>query len=318
MFRMDYADRVIRRLTTSALGALIMGSMALSAQDRSASSIHDRIAALARQHEADLISLRRDLHRHPELSGQEVRTSRIVAERLRALGLDVQAGIAGTGVVGILTGGKPGPLIAYRADMDAVPSTDPDPADFRSETPGVRHICGHDLHVTIGVGLATVLAAVKSSLSGSVMFVFQPAEERATGAKAMLKAGVFEKRKPVAIYGLHTSPMAVGRIGTRGGRMMNPNAIATGAVNDDALAARAKADLIAVLGADAFIAIGEPPARFSEDFGDFQAVVPGVFFFLGASNQARGWNAMPHTPDFMLDEAAITFGIRAIAAVIVR
>lgn len=297
---------------------VLVGAAALVPQSRPVSSIHGQIAALARQHEADLIALRRDLHRHPELSWEEARTSRIVADRLRALGLDVQTGVGGHGVVGVLTGGKPGPLVAYRADMDAVPSTDPDPVEFRSVTPGVRHICGHDLHVTIGIGLATVLAAVKSSLSGSVMFIFQPAEERAAGARAMVKAGVFAKRKPVAIYGLHTSPLAIGTIGTRGGRMMNPNAIATGVVNDEALAARATNDLMAVLGADAVIALGEPPPRVSEDFGDFQAVVPGVFFFLGASNPAKGWNAMPHAPDFRLDEAAITFGIRAMAAVLVR
>src|SRR6185436_5771750 len=118
--------------------------------------------------------------------------------------LDVRTGVGGYGVVGVLKGGKPGPLVAYRADMDAVPSNEPDPVDFRSETPGIRHICGHDLHMTIAIGLASALHSVKADLPGSVMFIFQPAEERGAGAKAMLDAGVFAPTAPAAIFGLHT------------------------------------------------------------------------------------------------------------------
>jgi metal-dependent amidase/aminoacylase/carboxypeptidase family protein len=290
----------------------------VSGHVQASAAIHDRIAAHVRASESNLIAFRRDLHRHPELSGLEARTSRMVAERLRAAGLRVRTGVGGHGVVGVLQGAKTGPLVAFRADMDAVRSTEADPVEFRSDTPGVRHICGHDLHVTIGVGLAEALASVKADLAGSVMFIFQPAEERATGAKAMLVDGLFSSGKPSAIYGLHTSPYDVGRIATRGGRMMIANFGAPGVVNDDALAARAKADIIRAFGAAAFIDSGEPPARFSEDFGAFQAEVPGVFFFLGASNPARGLAAMPHSPDFALDEAAIAFGIRAMAVVIVR
>jgi metal-dependent amidase/aminoacylase/carboxypeptidase family protein len=303
-------------MTAAAL--LLFAGLTPAQARRPAASIHDRIDARVREREANLIALRRDLHRHPELSGHEVRTSRVIAARLTAAGLAVRTGVGGHGVVGILQGGKAGPLVAYRADMDAVRSTEPDSVEFRSETPGVRHICGHDLHVTIGVGLAEALASVKADLAGSVMFIFQPAEEGATGAKAMLNAGLFSSGKPSAIFGLHTAPYAVGRIATRGGRMMSANAVAPGVVNDVALAARAKADIVRLLGAAAFIDAGEPPPGFSEDFGAFQAEVPGVFFFLGASNPAQGVAAMPHSPAFALDESAIAFGVRAMARVLIE
>jgi len=110
---------------------------------------------------AELIELYRDLHRHPEVAGREVRTAGIIAKHLRALGLEVKARIGGHGVVGILEGGETGPVVAYRADMDAVFSDAPDPVSFRSETPGVRHICGHDLHVTVALGIAEALASIR-------------------------------------------------------------------------------------------------------------------------------------------------------------
>src|SRR5689334_14787638 len=167
-----------------------------------AMDIHARIAAHIKTITPGLVEIRRDLHRHPELSGEESRTAGIVAAKLKALGLEVRTGIGGHGVVGILRGGRPGPLVAYRADMDAVRSNETDPVEFRSVVAGVRHICGHDLHVTIGLGLASALASVRTTLPGSVMFIFQPAEERASGATAMLGAGLFAKEKPAAIFGL--------------------------------------------------------------------------------------------------------------------
>jgi metal-dependent amidase/aminoacylase/carboxypeptidase family protein len=188
----------------------------------------------------------------------------------------------------MLRGARSGPLLAYRADMDAFPSVEPDPVDFRSEVPGVRHICGHDLHVAVGIGLAASLASVRSDLAGTIMFIFQPAEETATGARAMLAGGVFSMEKPSAIFGLHTSAYATGRIATRAGRMMNAIGTVPGVVNDDALFEKARSSLTAALGADAVGDSGTPPPQFSEDFGDFQAQVPGVFFFLGASNQSAG------------------------------
>jgi metal-dependent amidase/aminoacylase/carboxypeptidase family protein len=186
----------------------------------SAPSLRDRVDAELVRRAPEIIAFRRDLHRHPELSGSEVRTAGQVAARLRALGLRVQTGVGGHGVVATLTGRHPGPLVAYRADMDAFPSDAPDPVPFGSTVRGVRHICGHDLHTAIGLALAEGLAAVRGDLHGSVMFVFQPAEERATGANAMLAAGLFARERPVAIYALHTAPLPVGTLGTTAGALM--------------------------------------------------------------------------------------------------
>ena len=168
------------------------------------------------------------------------------------------------------------------------------------------------MHVAIGLGLASALASVRRDLPGSVMFVFQPAEERAIGARAMLDAGVFSKDVPVAVFGLHSAPLAVGLIMSKPGQMMYPGGIAPGVTNDAPLFASSKADVIKVLGAAAFQDLDQPPAGFSEDFGAFQARVPGVFFFLGI-----GTAGFPHRPDFVADEAAIPFGIRAMAAAVV-
>ncbi len=269
------------------------------------------VTAAIERDRASLVELRRDLHQHPEVSGQEVRTAKVVADRLRALGLEVRTGVGGHGVVGTLTGGKPGPLVAYRADMDAVPSNAPDPVQFSSLTPGVRHICGHDLHVTVALGLASALSAGKSDITGSVMFIFQPAEERATGARAMLDAGLFAAGRPSVIFGLHTSPLPVGMLTSKADRMMHANRVAPGVTNDPAWLARSRSAIEAALGQEAFTELSAPPDGFSEDFGHFQAEVPGVFFFLGASA-----TAMPHAPSFVLDEGAIQVGVRAMAAVV--
>ncbi len=180
----------------------------------------EQVRAVLARDEGKWIAFRRDLHRHPELSGQEVRTAQLVATELRRLGLEVRTDVGGHGVVAILRGAQPGPLIAYRADMDAVSSTSTDPVDFPSLNPGIRHICGHDIHTTIGLALATALRQVRDSLAGSVMFVFQPAEERATGARAMLADGVFVPESPTSIYGLHTSAYEQGRLATTAGPMM--------------------------------------------------------------------------------------------------
>jgi metal-dependent amidase/aminoacylase/carboxypeptidase family protein len=291
--------------------------LGVGASPRQPVGVHDRIGAHIAAQETAWLALRRDLHRHPELSGEEVRTARVVAEALRRAGLDVQTGIGGHGVVGMLTGGRPGPLVAYRADMDAVRSSDPDPVEFRSAVPGVRHICGHDVHVTIGLALASALASVKADLPGRVMFIFQPAEERATGARAMLDAGLFARDRPAAIFGLHVAPFDAGMLSSTAGLMMHPNHVAPGVTNDAGLFAQARADVIARVGPAAWFDLKEPPPGFSEDFGAFQAQVPGVFFFLGAGNTAAGVQAMPHSPSFVVDEAAIGFGVRAMAAAVV-
>jgi metal-dependent amidase/aminoacylase/carboxypeptidase family protein len=137
-----------------------------------------------------------------------------VAERLRSLGLEVETGVGGHGVVGVLKGGEPGPVVAYRADMDAVRDNSPDPVPFRSEVPGVRHICGHDIHTTVALGVAGALASVREDLRGTVKFVFQPAEENIQGAKAMIEDGVLENPAPSAIFAVHTAPLEVGQIGS--------------------------------------------------------------------------------------------------------
>lgn len=172
-----------------------------------------------------VIAWRRDFHQQPELSNREFRTSKIVAAELKKLGLDVQTGIAHTGVVAILRGSKPGPVVALRADMDALPVTEQVDLPFASKVStqyngqqvGVMHACGHDAHVAMLLGTATVLNQHRAELAGTVMFIFQPAEEgpptgEEGGAALMLKQGLFSKVKPDAIFGLHVWPGATGQL----------------------------------------------------------------------------------------------------------
>ena len=198
------------------LTSLVLAGSAVPshAQDRMLIERIDRRLEAAR---TELIEIRRDIHRHPEVSGREARTARVVANRLRSLGLEVQSGIGGHGVVGILKGAKPGPVVAFRADMDAVFSDAPDPVSFKSETPGVRHICGHDIHTTVGLALAESLAEIKDDLPGTVKFIFQPAEENIRGARAMILDGVLVNPTPEAIFAYHTAPLEVGQIGSTEG-----------------------------------------------------------------------------------------------------
>ncbi len=166
-----------------------------------------------REHTDELIALRRDLHRHPELSFGEQRTAAIVAERLHRAGLEVTTGVAGTGVVAVLRGDQPGRTIAWRADMDALPLHEAVDSPFRSTRADVMHACGHDGHTAIAVILAEAMAARRASLPGSTVFLFQPAEEVFGGAKPMLEAGVLEHHRVEEIYGLHlSSRMPVGRV----------------------------------------------------------------------------------------------------------
>ena len=184
--------------------------------------------------DAKVITWRRDFHQNPELSNRETRTSEIVAKHLRSLGLEVETGIAKTGVVALLKTGKPGPTIALRADMDALPVTERTDVPFRSrarssyrgEEVGVMHACGHDAHTAILMGLAEALVKARPQLRGNILFVFQPAEEGAPpgevgGASEMLKAGIFEKYKPEVMFGLHMwASLNTGIIGYRGGPFM--------------------------------------------------------------------------------------------------
>ena len=396
--------------------------LAVAALTPLSDSLLARAERQLRAQEARLIAFRRDIHQHPEVSLQEVRTAGKVAERLKELGLEVRTGIGGHGVVAIIRGTRPGPLVAYRADMDAVPSDDPDPVEFKSLTPGVRHICGHDLHTTIGVAIAEGLAAQRNDLAGSIMLIFQPAEERVLGAKAMLADGLFDQGKPVAIYGVHTAPLNVGQLGTRPGPMMAAidqvrvtitgtgdlkaiadsvrsivigvstitmqaaiqsasaetgqglpvealvaNAVArpgenggygvlgsvssasaeargdarrkikagidgfksssvqvklefderyaSGVQNDVALMERANAAIRAAPGGPSVVEVPVAPPVFSEDYGFFTEQVPGVFWFLGVSNPAKGTVGMPHSPNYVADEGAILVAARAMTSV---
>lgn len=167
----------------------------------------------------DLIAMRRDLHEHPELAFEEVRTSGIVTQRLRSLGLEVQTGVAKTGVVGLLRGGasKPGAkTIAIRADMDALPIHELNEIDYRSQTEGKMHACGHDGHTSIALAVADILSKRRAEFAGNVKFIFQPAEETMSGARPMVKEGALEGVD--GIIGLHLwSPLPMGRVGVRAG-----------------------------------------------------------------------------------------------------
>lgn len=179
-----------------------------------------------------VVEWRRDIHEHPELSGEEVRTAALVADHLRALGLEVRTGVGGHGVTGLLRGALPGPVVALRADMDALPVEEMVDLPFRSkvratyrgQSVGVMHACGHDNHVAILMGVAEVLTGMKDQLAGSVKFVFQPAEEGLPGggggAQLMIRDGVLENPTVDAIFGLHVGPRPVGSLAVRPGPIM--------------------------------------------------------------------------------------------------
>ncbi|MGW2024054.1 M20 metallopeptidase family protein [Streptomyces decoyicus] len=156
--------------------------------------------------EQGLIELRRDLHRHPEAPGQERRTAGVVARELRAAGLAVTTGVGGHGVVGVLRGARPGRTVAYRADMDAVP-----PKDIVGGGRAAAHHCGHDVHTAVALGVAQVLARLRRHLDGTVVFLFQPAEETLSGARALIDTGVLERTRVEEIHALHCGPFPVGR-----------------------------------------------------------------------------------------------------------
>ena len=200
-----------------------------------ASSLANHIDAAAKEIESRVIAWRRDIHANPELGNREFRTAGIVAEHLKRLGFDeVRTGVAHTGVVGLLKGALPGPVVALRADMDALPVAEEVDVPFASkvkaqwngESVGVMHACGHDAHVAILMGVAEVLAGLRSTLRGSVKFIFQPAEEMPPegeegGARMMVAEGALEKPVPQAVFGLHvTSRLPLGVLGYRPGPAM--------------------------------------------------------------------------------------------------
>ncbi len=180
---------------------------------------------------AKVIAWRRDIHQNPELGNREVRTAKLVADHLRSLGLQVRTNVATTGVVGVLKGAKPGPVVALRADMDALPVTELVDVPFASKVRtqyngqdvGVMHACGHDTHTAMLMGVAEVLAGMRAQLAGTIKFIFQPAEEglppgEVGGAQQMLKEGAFADPRPEVVFGLHTfAGVAAGQVVYRPG-----------------------------------------------------------------------------------------------------
>ncbi|GAC1371667.1 MAG: M20 family metallopeptidase [Hymenobacter sp.] len=211
--------------------ALALANLPAHAQNP---TLDARIAQLAAQEESKVIAWRRDIHEHPELGNQETRTAALIAAHLKKLGLEVQTGVARTGVVGVLRGGKPGPVVALRADMDGLPITESNDLPFASKVKatylgqpvGVMHACGHDTHVAMLMGAAEVLSQVKADLPGTVKFIFQPAEEGSLpgvegGAKLMVKEGVLDKPKVDAVFGVHINAQTeVGNLNYRPGGEM--------------------------------------------------------------------------------------------------
>jgi len=380
-------------------------------------------AAAEAMHDA-LVEQRRDFHMNPELSNREFRTAKVVAEKLKALGFDeVETGIAKTGVVGILRGKKPGSVVAWRADMDALPVIAEVKVPYKSKNPGVHHACGHDAHVAIALGAAEMLCKMRDEIAGTIKFIFQPAEEGPPsgedgGASMMVKEGVLENPRPRAIFGLHVSTwMAAGKYGVASGPAMasadsfeitlkgkqvhaamphmgvdtivvasecimalqairsrridpmepmvltigsihggNRNNIITGEVKMEGtlrtfnegvregvrtMMKQTLAGCTATHGASYTMTFREPaypltynepalveeslplmrrlegtnivtvkPVTGAEDFSYYQKVIPGFFWFLGASNEALGITAAHHTTDFNIDESILVPGVR--------
>ncbi|MCK9377223.1 MAG: M20 family metallopeptidase [Syntrophobacterales bacterium] len=202
--RLDYQDFILGHPFAPGYNAPMMDLLA-------------EIKARAQGLDPELTALRRDLHQHPELTHQEERTGRVVAKYLRELGLTVQTGLAGHGVLGVLQGARPGRAVAWRADMDALPITEKVKVPWHSRVEGVMHACGHDFHVSIGLGAARLLSEFKDRLAGEFRFIFQPAEEGPpigdSGAKGMVAAGVMANPAVAAVCALHVAPnLDVGHI----------------------------------------------------------------------------------------------------------
>jgi len=223
----------VRRVAAHAFTATVLALPAALGAQSGGSALAREIDRRAPSLEAKAVAWRRDIHQHPELSNREVRTSKLVADHLRSLGIEVKQGVAKTGVVGVLRGGLPGPVVALRADMDALPVAEEVDVPFKStvrsqyngQDVGVMHACGHDAHVAILMSVAELLAGMKAQLPGTVKFIFQPSEEGAPpgeegGAALMIKEGVLENPKVDAVFGLHVFPYEVGTMHYRPGAIM--------------------------------------------------------------------------------------------------
>jgi amidohydrolase len=422
--------RTLKILLLSAAFGLA-GATSGAAQDLSVpAALRTTIDTAAREMAPRLVETRRDIHRHPELGFRETRTSGLIAERLRALGFDeVRTGVGVTGVVGILKGGRPGRVVAVRADMDALPIPELIDVPYKSTVENVKHACGHDGHLAVALGVAEVFSQVRAQIPGTVVFIFQPAEEGdpdggASGAERMLADGLFDDPVPAAIFGLHVLPtIEVGSLGVNIGpamassnrfsvtitgqkthaayphtgidpiviaaqvisalqtipsRMNNAadpivlsvgtiaggnrfNIIAdevrfTGTVrtlskegpdrvrtlmnrmiagivnasgatykldwpkgnpvtyNEETLAEASLPALASVVGRERVVS--PPPQMGAEDFALYQQRIPGLYFFLGVGNQAKGITAMIHTEYFDMDEDALPIGVRAMSTAV--
>lgn len=211
------------------LSLLLPAAPALAAEDLSA-----RVDQASQSTAGEIVEIRHRLHQNPELSNRETQTAALVADYLKKIGLEPRTGIAKTGVVAVLKGGRPGPVIAVRADMDALPVSEQTDLPFKStkrdtflgQEVGVAHACGHDIHTSVQLGVAAVLKSIQKDLPGTVVFVFQPAEEgpppgEEAGAPLMLKEGLFGDLKPKAIFALHSFPdLQVGQVGYNPGPTM--------------------------------------------------------------------------------------------------
>jgi amidohydrolase len=217
-----------------ALAAVLVSHAAHAADAARAQDLAARIDQAVERTAPAIVEIRHRLHQNPELSNRETETAALVAEHLRGLGLEVKTGIAKTGVVARLQGGRPGPVIAVRADMDALPVTEETDLPFRStrrttflgQEVGVAHACGHDIHTSVQLGVASVLTALRAELPGTILFIFQPAEEgpppgERGGADLMLEEGVFRDTRPAAVFALHAFPdLPLGQVGYNAGPTM--------------------------------------------------------------------------------------------------
>jgi amidohydrolase len=216
-----------RILSLSLFATLLTGAAVVKSSSPTDGSREEEIARAAESLRAKLVEQRRDFHMHPELSNREERTAQVIAEKLRALGLDeVRTGVGKYGVVALLKGKLPGGVVAVRADMDALPVQETIDVPYKSRNEGVKHACGHDAHMTVQLGVAELLSKMRDRIHGSIKFIFQPAEEGAPtgergGAQFMIEENALENPRPSAIFGLHVMPnIEAGQIGYNSGPAM--------------------------------------------------------------------------------------------------
>jgi amidohydrolase len=216
------------RILWSALLLGLLQTPVLAQTGAAANPLAADVERISAEINPQVVTWRRDFHQHPELGNNEIRTAKVIADELRKLGYEVTTGVAGTGVVGVLKGGRSGPVVALRSDMDALPVTEQvdlpfkstAKADWNGQQVGVMHACGHDNHMAILLGAAATFAKVRDRIPGTIKLIFQPAEEGPGGAEPMIKAGVMDNPKVDAIFGLHVFPYPAGTIVYRSGPLM--------------------------------------------------------------------------------------------------